>query len=805
MGSEVACRVRVLVRAPLGPLDYTVPASLVAHAIAGVAVRVPLGSREVAGYVLDVLAPDSVADRELRSVIAIDDDAVPLASDLLQLLMFAADYYLVPPGELLAAALPPQARSLAQRYVLCTDVPGERRLGASGGELLAFAQRHSAGFGVVAVERELGWSRARVVRNVRALERDGLLRLATRRGRGRRVAMYRRTSGDAAQLGTRHAAARAVLETLSTQDFVCAADIGGAPRGIHAKLASLVRLGLVERVDREQRGDLPAYGLDGSTATLVPTAAQEQAIATIAAALEARTFRGFLLQGVTGSGKTEVYLRVIEQVLARGQTALVLVPEIALTPQLGARFRARFGERVATFHSGLTPAQRRDEWERVRNGEATVGLGARSALFLPLRNLGILIVDEEHEGSFKQDESPRYHARDLAVVRAHHANAVVVLGSATPSLETRFNALRGRYERLELAERVAQRPMPEVLHIDMSQSALAIDGALSVRLAEALEQTLRAGEQAILLLNRRGFAPYVYCRDCGHAYRCADCDVSMTLHQRRGILLCHYCGHELDAPDSCPSCLGHRLVGSGAGTEKLEQELHALFGAPAMVRLDRDTVRRRADLETLLARFASGKAQILLGTQMVAKGHDFPGVTLVGVVAADATLNLPDFRAAERTFQLLTQVAGRAGRGDRAGTVFVQAYETRHYAVQAAAMHDYEGFAAQELRVRRELRYPPYAHLALMRIEATSESAARAAAQEVADSARRVVAQLAQGVDVLGPAPAPLARLKGWWRYQVLMKASRRSDLRAVLLRQPRTRRDPGVRLITDIDPINML
>ncbi|MEK7703496.1 MAG: primosomal protein N' [Myxococcota bacterium] len=796
---------RVLVRAPLGPLDYRLPDELVADVHVGSTVRVPLGAREVFGYVLELIPAPSRAAGEVRDILAVDREAAVLPGELLQLVIFAADYYLVPPGELLSVVLPPETRSVAVQYVACLDPPmhtPSRR--AKHDDVMAVAARHPQGLGAAALERELGWPRARAQRALRDLERQGLLRPTRQKGRVRCAAAFRRLDGDVTQIGARRQATLALWQALPTQGHVLAADIARDHPGAYTKLALLTSLGLAERLEVPQRSGLPAYALEQTLTVPTLTGAQDEAVEAISTALAAGRYGGYLLQGVTGSGKTEVYLRVIERALAVGKTALVLVPEIALTPQLGARFRARFGDRVATFHSGLTPAQRRDEWERVQSGRAPVGLGARSALFLPLRNLGVVIVDEEHESSFKQDESPRYHARDLAVARAHRANAVVVLGSATPSLETRHNALRGRYERLELRDRVANRPMPEVSHIDMSGAVLADDGALSVRLAEALEHTLRAGEQAILLLNRRGFAPYVYCRDCGHAYRCPDCEVALTLHQRRGILLCHYCGHEVEAPERCPGCHGHRLAGSGLGTEKLEREIEALFGAARIARLDRDTVRRRADLEAILARFARGEARVLLGTQMVAKGHDFPGVTLVGVVAADATLNLPDFRAAERTFQLLTQVSGRAGRGDRLGSVLVQAYETRHYALQTAKAHDYEAFATEELRVRRELRYPPFAHLALIRCEAMTEEEARAAAEQSADSARRIAAQVAQGMEVLGPAPAPLGRLKGWWRYQVLLKASRRSDLRAVLLRQINAR-SQRVRVVTDIDPLNML
>ncbi len=506
---------------------------------------------------------------------------------------------------------------------------------------------------------------------------------------------------------------------------------------------------------------------------------------------------------MTGSGKTEVYLRAIARVLERGQTGLVLVPEIALTPQLGARFVARFGQLVATFHSGLTDAERRREWDRVESGEARIGLGARSALFLPLRQLGLIVVDEEHEGSFKQEEAPRYNARDLAVARAQRAGAVVLLGSATPSLETRHNAETERYRRLVLSRRVHDRPLPTVEHENLVTAERPAGGLITARLAQAIERTLSAGDQAILFLNRRGFAPYIFCRDCGHTYRCVDCDVSLTLHKKQGSLVCHYCGFSVPAPDRCDSCDGHRVDAHGAGVERLGEEVSGLFPGAGLARLDRDTVRRAKDLERELLRFRAGEAKILLGTQMVTKGHDFPGVTLVGVVLADASLNFPDFRAAERTFQVLTQVAGRAGRGAREGQVLVQAYELEHYAVQAAARHDYEGFVAQELAERRALLYPPFSHLVMLRCEGPGEAATQTAAKELAEALRERAARGRLDVQVLGPAPAPLGRLNGRFRVQVLLKSRSRQALRPILeaVREPPT----GVRQILDVDPYSML
>lgn len=537
---------------------------------------------------------------------------------------------------------------------------------------------------------------------------------------------------------------------------------------------------------------------------LAANPAQKQAITTILEAAHNKRFATFLLQGITGSGKTEIYLQVVADILAHGEAGLLLVPEIALTPQLSDRFRRRFGNKVATFHSGLTPAERRDEWERVARGEVQVGLGARSALFLPFKKLGVIVVDEEHEPSFKQEETPRYNARDLAVVRGAQENAVVILGSATPSLESHQNATTHRYQRLLLAERVMHRPLPEVSCVRLGENLAVEGGTISRDLAVALEETLHRGEQAILFLNRRGFAPFIVCGDCGHSFRCPDCAVSLTLHLRRDILLCHYCGFETPTVDECPSCQSYKLKTRGAGVERVDEELQHLFGPLRIARLDRDTVKKRADLQRELEAFATKRSPILLGTQMVTKGHDFPNVTLVGVLSADHALNLPDFRAAERTFQLLTQVAGRAGRGAISGRVIVQSYDIDHYAITTASRHDFEQFAAIELQSRRELAYPPYTHLALLRWEGRSESEAFERAREVAGRLVDISEERKLGVTILGPAPAPLHRLKGLFRFQLLFKSPARSTLHTLISHLDDSKRT-NVRQILDVDPLNMM
>ncbi|MBI5508854.1 MAG: primosomal protein N' [Deltaproteobacteria bacterium] len=797
---------RLLLFEPVGLLDYRVPEALAGKLERGVAVKVPLGKRHTEAYVAALYDGPGPAGVALKEIDALSPDRPALPGALIDLVVFAADYYRVSPGELLQAALPAAVRPAAVYYRLTPA--GELATAASdlsdgAHALLAFGQKHRKGFSLAAAEKSLGLTRRRAQSALKGLVGRGLFALRKKSSAPRQVTLVERTTKDAAELGPRAKSLGKLLQRLEPGRPVKVGDLVGEVPNLYRKLELLEQRGLIRKV-REAERLAPHEFPEASPVPPLLTDDQKVAVEAITAAIGRGRYQAFVLHGVTGSGKTEVYLRVIERALALGKTALILVPEIALTPQLGARFRARFGDRVATFHSGLTPGERRDEWERVARGEAVIGLGARSALFLPLANIGVVVVDEEHETSFKQEESPRYHARDLAVVRAHHQGAVVVLGSATPSLESHANTVSGRYLKLGLPKRVLERPMPAVEIVDLARSEPVGDGVFTRPLATALEATLAAGEQAVLFLNRRGFAPYIYCRDCGHAFRCADCDVTLTLHQRRAVLLCHYCGFVEPAPDVCPKCLGHKLAGFGLGTERIESELHALFGDVRTLRLDRDVTRTRRQLETTLARFQAREAQVLIGTQMVAKGHDFPSVTLVGVIAADASLNFPDFRAAERTFQLLAQVSGRAGRGDSPGRVILQAYETEHYAVQAASHHDYEEFVSREMGHRRELGYPPFSHLALLRFESADEARALRAAETAAVRLRSRVDAEHLAAKILGPAPAPLSRLRGVWRIQVLIKALQRTALRPLFaaLGDPR---DAEVRQILDVDPLSML
>jgi primosomal protein N' (replication factor Y) len=544
-----------------------------------------------------------------------------------------------------------------------------------------------------------------------------------------------------------------------------------------------------------------------------PRPEQAVALAALNAAQATNAYKGFLLWGVTGSGKTEVYLAAIQETLARQKTAIVLVPEIGLTPQLEARFRARFGDDVVTIHSGLSVKARRAAWARVQAGAARVVVGPRSALFAPLTNLGMVIVDEEHDDSYKQDETPRYHARDLALVRAQLASAVCVLGSATPSLETLHNVASGKLHELVMRERATGGELPAVeivrigkqrdedappeRHVDQTGRHVRL---FTPRLTELVQQTVERQEQVILFLNRRGFAPFVVCQGCGHGFKCEQCSVSLTHHMHSQTLRCHYCGHEERTPMSCPQCNSPELRVMGTGTERLEIELKRFFPTYRVGRLDRDVAHDAVTLAETLQRFRDGALDILVGTQMVTKGHDFPRVTLVGVLVADASLNFPDFRAAERTAQLLVQVAGRSGRADRPGRVVVQTFHPEHPALVAAASHDYAAFAQEELVERQALGYPPYLRVILLRLEHADPARVNADAKALAEAIRRAGTE----AELLGPAPCALARLRGDYRVMILLKC-KKPQVTKIGLQRALVEWRGEAKLTIDVDPVSML
>jgi len=618
--------------------------------------------------------------------------------------------------------------------------------------------------------------------------------------RPKRVRMLRMLDGDHDMDAIRGPKQTALFLLMSERLTVPFSELGKfAPSTIKA----LCSAGMLEIFEKDEE---PAAENQSFTPDAQPELMPEQAaaVSTIGEAVARGAFETFLLHGVTGSGKTEVYLRCIGALAGTGKGAIVLVPEIALTPQLLNRFRKRFGSRIAMLHSGMTDRERADEYRRIREGSVDVAIGARSAVFAPFPDLGLLVVDEEHENSYKQDEGLRYHGRDVAVMRAKLRNAVCVLGSATPSLESSYNARSGKYRYLRIEKRVDHRPMPTVEILDMKTSPKA--SLFSPKLAAEVQARLDRKEQALLLLNRRGFSSVLICGDCGRSLPCPSCSVSLTFHKNVRKLKCHYCDHQAEPPETCPNCGGADLKPLGAGTQKIEEEVAKAFSSSRIERMDSDSIRGRHAYDELLGRVDRCEVDILLGTQMIAKGHDFPAVTLVGVVDADVGLNLPDFRSSEKTFQLITQAAGRAGRGDTAGEVIIQTLNPNHYALRHSRTHDYDGFYDEEIRFREELGYPPFGRMIKIEVKAARENLALDAAMTGRDRIRRLLK--GKETILLGPAPSPIAKVRGKFRFQMLLLSKRRDLIHSLAIEARKTVEEKfgkKVQVLVDVDPVNLM
>ena len=529
---------------------------------------------------------------------------------------------------------------------------------------------------------------------------------------------------------------------------------------------------------------------------------QEEALSRIVKAVDKGLFKPFLLHGITGSGKTEIYLRAIRHTLTLGRTSIILVPEISLTPQITEIFKERFGDIVAIFHSSLSDGERFIQWKRILKGHARIVVGARSGIFAPVSNLGLVVVDEEHENTYKQEDSPKYNARDIAVIRAKFSNSVVILGSATPSLESYYNAVKGKYELIRLTERVDGKLLPKVNIVDMREEIMErrFNAILSRRLSREITDALNEKRQVILFLNRRGFSTFVHCKRCGLVLKCKHCSVTLTYHSDIRKAICHYCNFSIDPPQVCPACNNNYMRYFGIGTEKVESEIARLFPCARVARMDTDTTTRKGAHKKILDDFKNRKTDILVGTQMIAKGLDFPNVALVGVISADTALNFPHFRSCERTFSLLTQVAGRAGRGEGTGKVIIQTYAPMQYAIVSASRHDYMEFYRQEIVFRKELKFPPFTHLVNIVLRAKREDRVIKAASSLADSLRTQGAK--KGIEVVGPAPLPVQKVRGEFRWSILLKGANTSELHTILKNMPnRYNRIEGVALSIDIDP----
>ena len=788
--------------------SYGVPRTL-SNLAPGCRVKVRFGPRVLIGCVVQIedRPPALPRGTKILPLLSSLDSQPVVGTELLALGEWIADYYLAPPGEVLRALLPPETGRAGTVRYRRTEKAGQAKLkaGSLRERVLVALERPMTSR---ALSRAVGSSR--VGGPLRFLVDEGYVERVEKSPSGRIpqvwAASITKEGRQALDSQTLRPTSSRVLTLLATAtDAVPLRTIRSELRLKHGPFRALAKRGYIELSKQRATPQSPWGRLSAAVeGPLTPTADQSQVISEIEQSMSLGQFSVMVLHGVTGSGKTEVYLRAVESALAAGRTALLLVPEIALTPRLASLLQQRFQSKVAILHSALGSGERRDEWWRIRNGEARVVVGARAAVLAPLGKIGLVVVDEEQEGSYKQEEAPRYNARDVATKRAKDAGAVIVLGSATPSLESYTHALQGRYRLARLPERIGGRPLARVELIDMKDVVRAEgpETILSEPLRTGIESRLSAGEQALILLNRRGYATQLLCRECGLAANCSECSVALTLHERGTLAVCHYCGLGRPTPEQCDVCRGEYLRQRGYGTEKVEELIKEVFPKIRVSRMDRDTMRRKGSYESLLSRFANREIDLLVGTQMLAKGHDFPAVTLVGVLAADVGLGVPDFRAAERTFQLLTQVAGRAGRGDRAGEVLIQTFSPDHYALHHASAQDYKGFYEEEMAFRRALRYPPNLYIINIILEAEVMAGATKRARSVAQALNR--ANL-PGVEVLGPAFAARSKVAGRHRCQILVKLPRaqhrevRRHLR-VMVQDP----DLSKYMSVDVDPMTL-
>jgi primosomal protein N' (replication factor Y) len=797
------------------PLDivftYGIPVEM--EPVVGGRVLVPFRQQRMSGVVTDL--HDRKPKVQTKNLIRVLDPAPVLDEQLIRLGQWIADYYLAPIGEVFRTMLPLGAEfKRAIGYRITEE--GQLALHLAG-------MSGSSARSQKTPEDQLAEFRVLDYLAERDMTREESLRTATRVSKAILSGMMRKKwiiredfseTRDAARTvkmavlrsveGKLNANQQILIDTLAAAGGKVPVEVLQSLEVPRSTLGTLVKRALAQIVEEPADFTMSRLKARPHLFDFQFNSAQQAALKTIQERVDAQKFAGMLLHGITGSGKTAIYLAAMRAVLEAGRSAILLVPEIGLTPAVAADLHQLFGDEVAILHSGLSDKERAEQWHRIKRGEARMVVGTRSAVFAPVSDLALVIVDEEQDPSYKQEEMPRYHARDVAVMRAKMANAVVVLGSATPSLESYFNAKKSKYTLLELPDRVEKRPLPEVEIVDMRQEfqETGSEQVISRKLAEEIKERLERKEQVMVLLNRRGYSPVVLCRACGKTLECRNCAIAMTHHKRSHRMECHYCGYTAPVPKACIHCGSEYVYFLGTGSEKLEELLHGMFPQARIGRLDRDTVRGREDFERALNALDEGELDLLVGTQMIAKGHDIHGVTLVGVVGADMALGFPDFRAAERTFQLLTQVAGRAGRGQTPGKVVLQTYFPDHYAVQYAAQHDFAGFYDKELRFRSWMHYPPYSALANVLVRSNK-----------LDEALRWSGTLGkwfektrhEGIRVLGPAAAPILRLKQDYRYHFVLKAASRGKLNALLrsmLAYSAEQKIPRNQITVDVDAV---
>lgn len=790
---------------------YRVPEKMGESLQAGMRVLVPFKGRKVTGFTIDLLNhPPEGLEEKLKEVDDLLDEIPLIDPKMLRFYRWIAQYYIYPLGEVIKTGLPPGLYLKSELIVSLTqagmDCLAQGKIEPFQEAVFREIERH----GKLPLHKILKVSPPGMSRSQFFLwKRKGLLNFDSeikgREVKPKLVKVVQYLQGGE-PVRPRSKKQTEILTWLKEKGEVFYSELQSRFKSPSKALLALQAEGLVSISHKEVFRDL------GMRPEFKPyrkpelTPDQESVLAEVTKGIDSNRFSPFLLHGVTGSGKTEVYLRAIEAALSHGREAIVLVPEISLTPQLLSRFRDRFAENLAVLHSGLGRGERFDQWRKVRKGEVKIAVGVRSAIFAPFKNLGIIIVDEEHDPSYKQEEKLKYHARDLAVVRAKQEEATLLLGSATPSLESFYNAEKGKLRLLRLPERIEGKPLPRVEVIDMKGEG----GLISEKLKAALQKNIEDKRQSLLFLNRRGYAHFILCPDCGLTFKCPNCSVTLTHHLRERSLQCHYCDYRIPAPGDCPQCGCHCLRGMGIGTERLEQEIGTLFPAIQVGRMDRDTTLRKRSHQQILKRLENGEIDILVGTQMIVKGHDFPNVTCVGVISADTSLHFPDFRSSERTFQLLTQVAGRAGRGDVSGEVVIQTFNPGHYSILRAKDHDFIGFYQEETQFRRALGYPPFSRLINFRLTGNSEKKTKTAAGRMERIAQSLLGRKDQkGVEVLGPCLAPFAKMKGKHRWQMLAKGKSYPSVhqfaRRLAFQLDEEIKGEGVHLDVDVDPVFIL
>ena len=792
------------------PFTYAVPDGMENQIAIGKRVLVPFGRRKVTGYIVGSIPSTEI--QSIKNIIELLDTEPLFKAEDLEFYRWTSDYYMHPLGKTLKASLPGGIDVESNLWVSLSD---NRKMGEAG---LSDAQRgiieilneHPNGLSAARLKKDTG--RKNILDDLRKLQslksvnlEDRIRKADVKKKIEKRIKLTSPFPTEI-KLTEKQGHIRDFLERHGEVDL---SSLRREFKNVQATIKRMEEKGLIHTSTRETyRSPDKTPHLGKQNTNLILTNEQDAALDEIVSGIKSRKYSPCLLHGVTGSGKTEVYLRAIEETIKLGGNAIYLVPEISLTPQLLSRIRNRFDETViAILHSGIGRNTKYDEWRRIQKGEARIVIGARSAIFAPVRNLRLIVVDEEHDSSYKQDDHLAYNARDLAIVRAKQRSATVILGSATPGIQTYFNTKNKDFKLLELTQRVEGRELPRIDIIDMKKEGGSGKNApiFSQSLIEAIRETLNDGKQTLLFLNRRGFHTFLYCLDCGYIFKCLNCSVSMTHHRNDNSLRCHYCNFRIKAPPICPSCGGSRIKSYGMGTERVEEEITTLFPGARVKRMDSDSTSKKGAYEKILKSLDRGEIDILVGTQMITKGHDFPGVTLVGVVSADNSLNIPDFRAAEKTFQVLTQVSGRGGRGDSPGRVIIQTFNPDNYAIKRAREYNYISFYNDEIQTRRELGYPPFSRMVNLTISATNEARITGCVKHLNTVARNLAGQAGGNISVLGPAEAPLSRVKGRYRWHMILKGNDIKALHALAVNILADNGETGLRIRVDVDPVNFM